>query len=346
MKKITVIGHFGFKKNLINGQTIKTKIITTELKKTYGEKMVIMVDTRGNFFKRIFSFIKIFFSFFKSSDIVFLPARGGIYTIVSLLLFLNVSFKRRLHYVVIGGWIGDLAREDTKLNKKLKKINFIYPETKLIENQLNCIGIFNTFVMPNGKELAILPENEVKKPESQIIKMCTFSRVSEQKGIRDAIEATILANKESNGRKFLLDIYGQIKNEELDWFDNLKTKFGNEIRYCGEVDYDKSTETLSNYDILLFPTYYPGEGFAGTIIDAFSAGLPVIASNWKSNSEIVDAKTGYLFESCNIDALKSSIINATEDLDRLFMMKKECLKRASKYKISNVIKILCNNIES
>ncbi|MFR3494185.1 MAG: glycosyltransferase [Blautia sp.] len=53
------------------------------------------------------------------------------------------------------------------------------------------------------------------------------------------------------------------------------------IRYKGMVPFNQSTEVLKNYDALLFPTYYEGEGFAGTIIDAFAAGLPVIASDWK-----------------------------------------------------------------
>ena len=33
MKKIAVIGHFGQGENLLNGQAIKTKIVTLELKK-------------------------------------------------------------------------------------------------------------------------------------------------------------------------------------------------------------------------------------------------------------------------------------------------------------------------
>ena len=32
-KTVCIIGHFGFAKNLLNGQTVKTKIITKELEK-------------------------------------------------------------------------------------------------------------------------------------------------------------------------------------------------------------------------------------------------------------------------------------------------------------------------
>lgn len=41
MKKVCVIGHFGFKENLLNGQTIKTKIVTDELQAQLGDDQVV-----------------------------------------------------------------------------------------------------------------------------------------------------------------------------------------------------------------------------------------------------------------------------------------------------------------
>ena len=52
---------------------------------------------------------------------------------------------------------------------------------------------------------------------------------------------------------------------------------------------------LKDYFCLVFPTYYYGEGFAGTFIDAFFSGVPIITTNWKHNSEIIkEAKNGFL----------------------------------------------------
>ena len=47
MKKVCVIGSFGFNKNLLNGQTIKTKIIAKELSSSLGEDQVLKIDTHG-----------------------------------------------------------------------------------------------------------------------------------------------------------------------------------------------------------------------------------------------------------------------------------------------------------
>ena len=44
-KTVCIIGHFGFAKNLLNGQTVKTKIITKELEKQLGKEEVLKIDT-------------------------------------------------------------------------------------------------------------------------------------------------------------------------------------------------------------------------------------------------------------------------------------------------------------
>ena len=44
---VSVLGHFGEGKNLLNGQTVKTKIITEELQNRLGQEQVLKIDTHG-----------------------------------------------------------------------------------------------------------------------------------------------------------------------------------------------------------------------------------------------------------------------------------------------------------
>ena len=56
-----------------------------------------------------------------------------------------------------------------------------------------------------------------------------------------------------------------------------------EVNYRGEVAYEKMHAVLQEYDLMLMPTL--GENFGHSIIEALSAGLPVIISNrtpWKN----------------------------------------------------------------
>lgn len=131
------------------------------------------------------------------------------------------------------------------------------------------------------------------------MKLCTFSRVMREKGIEDAAKAVTTVNAELGYRAFSLDIFGQIDSRQTEWFEDLKKTFPDYIHYVGLVPFDKSVETLKSYYMLLFPTYYEGEGFAGTLIDAYSAGVPVIASDWRYNPEIVNKNVGYVYNTGN-----------------------------------------------
>ena len=47
MKKITIIGHFAFGLEYLDGQTVKTKIIADELCRRYGKDQIEKIDTHG-----------------------------------------------------------------------------------------------------------------------------------------------------------------------------------------------------------------------------------------------------------------------------------------------------------
>ena len=53
-------------------------------------------------------------------------------------------------------------------------------------------------------------------------------------------------------------------------------------------NYNETASHLKKYFALLFPTYFHGEGFAGCLIDAFFAGIPVIATDWLYNKDIIN----------------------------------------------------------
>ena len=71
---------------------------------------------------------------------------------------------------------------------------------------------------------------------------------------------------------------------------------GTPANYCGEITPAEAAATLGRYDVLLFPTQHHGEGYPGVILEAYAAGIPVIASRWRSIPEIVDDTCGLLIE--------------------------------------------------
>ena len=114
------------------------------------------------------------------------------------------------------------------------------------------------------------------------------------------------------------------------------------------VPYDKSDEVIKDYFALLFPTFWKGEGFPGTIVDAFSAGLPVIASDWNYNSEIVKNKiNGILYPNDEMDDLYQAMKWMIDNNNIITSMKKNCIETACRYQpdeyICKIVKFIGDN---
>jgi glycosyltransferase involved in cell wall biosynthesis len=214
-----------------------------------------------------------------------------------------------------------------------------------MKSTLEIQGFTNVLVMPNCKKLNILSEKELVYPSGVPYRLCTFSRAMKEKGIEIAINAVRQVNNKLGFIAYTLDIYGQVDNSQIEWFEMLNKRFPNYVRYCGYVDSDKTVEVLKQYFALLFPTYYAGEGFAGTVIDAFASGVPVIASDWKYNTEIIKVGfDGAVFPAKDTQALVDKLVEIYRNIDAWNAMKLNCLKRAKDYSSENVIRILIEQL--
>lgn len=344
MKRVCIIGHFGHGENLLNGQTVKTKIVTKEIVKELGKKEVSCIDTHGGVKALMSAFCQALTALKYHKNIIIMPAENGLRIFAPLLVLLNLLFNRKLHYVVIGGWLPEFLKKRKKLTKALMSFDGIYVETNTMRKALEAQGFNNVYVMPNFKDLKILKESELVYHHTEPYRLCTFSRVMKEKGIEDAVNSVKTVNEQAGRTVYTLDIYGQVDSAQTEWFNELKSTFPLYIKYGELVPFDKSVEVLKNYFALLFPTYYEGEGFAGTLLDAMAAGVPVIASDWRYNPEIVNEKTGYVYPVHDNHAFVTTLISVGNNPDLLLSKKSDCLKEAEKYRAENVIQCLTSKL--
>lgn len=332
MSKICVIGHFGFGRTLLNGQTIKTKIITEEIENRFGEENIFLLDLAGGVKKIPYLLFKLPFVLSKCDNLVMMPVENGLRFLTPVLNIWNGVFKRRLHYVVIGGWLPKFIADKKWLQKGLRKFSGIYVETNTMKTALERMGLGNLFVLPNCKKLDILSPDRLIFPTGIPYRLCTFSRVMKEKGIESAIQAIKKVNEQLGYTAFSLDIYGQVWEDGKEWFECIQKDFPSYVTYKGCVDAEKSVEVLQNYFALLFPTHFYTEGIPGTIIDAYAAGIPVIAAKWESFSDVVDdGKTGMGYEFDNLQALEDTLIQIVNNPKMLLDMKTNCVEKAKLY---------------
>ena len=347
MKRVSIIGHFAEGLEYLDGQTVKTKIVTEELQNQLGIDQVLKIDTHGGWKVLLKSPFQVFRALKHSANVLIFPAHNGLRVYAPLLFFLRKLFKKRnIHYVVIGGWLPQFLSKRRTLAEMLKHFDGIYVETNTMKRALDAQGFDNVFVMPNCKKLTILSEEELVYPSEAPYKLCTFSRVMREKGIEDAVNAVMEVNESLGYQAFSLDIYGQVDAGQTEWFESLKSRFPEYVRYCGCVDANRSVEVLRHYFALLFPTHFYTEGIPGTIIDAYAAGVPVISARWESFSDIVnDGVTGIGYTFMNTHDLTDILYSCAENPSKITALKLACLNKSVSFLPNPTVKIILSRMD-
>ena len=343
-KTIGIIGHFGGKENILDGQTIKTKILYEELSNATDWK-IQKVDT----YYKSRNPIKLLFDTFKcllyTKDIIVLLSGNGMKFYFPLLSFFAIKFNKNIYHDVIGGNLDLYVSKYPKFKKYLNSFQVNWVETEGMKNKLIDQEINNCEVMPNFKRLTIANTDFNEMHFTEPCRFCIFSRVMKEKGVEDAIEAIEAINKEAGKVICTLDIYGRIDDGYVARFEEILKTVTEAIQYKGMVPYDKSVEAIKDYYALLFPTYWKGEGFPGTIVDAFSAGLPVIATDWNCNSEIVTNNVnGILYPNKDVENLKDAIEYLIKDSKNIQILKMNCISTAMKYQPDIYVDAIVNRI--
>ncbi|WP_252216017.1 glycosyltransferase [Clostridium sp. VAP41] len=186
-------------------------------------------------------------------------------------------------------------------------------------NKENITTIYNT----------IETECKNKKVDNKLIDLkkkgyfivAQVSRIIDYKGVYDFIEVAKQTNLENQKIKFVLigdgpelnNLRNTIKQNKLD-----------ELIYLLGAK-DNVIEHLKYIDLLLLCSYI--EGLPLAPLEAFSQGIPVIATNINgTNEEIVEGKNGYLVSTGDIDKFKENILKLYSNRKLLEEMKKSSKK--------------------
>lgn len=154
----------------------------------------------------------------------------------------------------------------------------------------------NTFWFPNVRSAS--NSKSIHYTKNEVFKVLYVSQVREEKGILDLIDAIRDCSSLS------LTIVGRIINGVID-----PKALPNNVTYIGELPQSEISQLMLRHHVLALPTFYPGEGYPGVIIEAFMVGLPVITTKWKAIPELV-SDAAYLVQPLD----STQILNAIFDL--------------------------------
>lgn len=285
---------------LIGGATISFGYLIDYLDRTNGNYNLVNTQTFPKGISRFFNPFVILVKVLLQapfSDVIFLnSSRGGTKYLAPILYFVAKLFRLKFVFRPFGGDIKDYTALYSKFqnwlfSKTVLKSDIFFLQTKAL------MGFYanqnaNTIQLPTSREV---PASHLLRGERPFNKRFIYlGFINHFKGVKHIIEAS-----KRLGSDYTIHVYGPIKDVEFDQLFSANPEI-----YKGVLTKDKVLETLKNYDVLILPTYYKGEGYPGSIIEAYSLGLPVITTKWNAIPEIVvEGKTGILIDPKSTDQL-------------------------------------------
>ena len=204
--------------------------------------------------------------------------------------------------------------------KVLTKILANSPATKasLLENNPKLVPHNKITVIPNGIELALFQgEREMtyyKKQKEEIV-LCSLGRLERQKNHVFLIE--VAKNLENRGLPFTIIIGGEgaLKESLLESIE--ENNLTGKVQLLGFIEHPK--DFYLNGDIFVFPSLWEGFGYA--LAEASLCGMPIVAFDTSSNSQVVqNSATGFLTPTHDVIAFCDAIEILYQDPDKRFQM--------------------------
>lgn len=341
---VCLIGNLGGQSPGQDGQTLRTRLVATELARRLGGERVRCVDTHEVRTRPLATLRHIRRGFRDAERVVIMPAERGLKYLLPFYCYWRWRHAVPVHYLVVGGWLPAFLDSHPWLRRGLRRLDSLHVQSRRMIAQLKRQGFENLHWLPNFRDFP--PQGPVSRGIGDPVRLVFLSRMIPEKGADLAVAAVAALNAARERPGCTLDLYGPVADDHQAWLSQLLQGHGDAIAYRGPLAPDAVLETLSRYDALLFPTRYAGEGFPGVIVEAYAAGLAVIASDWQDNGEVVsEGTTGLLFPSGEAAALEQRLDWLIRHPRALLAMKSAARATAARYHVDTVIPELLGTLE-
>ena len=333
-KKIIFVGLVGTGQVRIGGETMKNRLMIEHLRKYHYNVCVMdFFEWRKRPWIILILLLKLLIN--PRTALILSSNAQNIFPIIKVMYF--TKSKRAIIFWAVGGVF------HTKVSMGIYKVKYAnYITANIVQSntmalELKKCGVSNALFVPNSKPIKYIPQK--LSTNCKHIRFVFLSRIVPEKGCNLIIEAVNQLNAAGLIHEYSVDFYGKIDDVyckeftlKLETLENAIYKSFLNLRE--KSGYDK----LSEYDVMLFPTYWPGEGFSGVIIDAFIAGLPIIVSDWNHNKEFIKSgETGIVIAPQNVSELVTAMRDVIEKKVDIVKMSENCQVEAMKYDMDNVI---------
>lgn len=175
------------------------------------------------------------------------------------------------------------------------------------------------FLTPNSIEV----QNRIDILRRKLKHIGFVGNILETKGIFELVTAVSKSMDD-----FDLTIAGFGADADITKIKELSANhWGNKIKYVGKLPNDEAVKLMNSLDIIALPTYYPGEAFPISILEAMSLGKLVLSC---PRAAIPDMLTAIDGTKCGLLVAEKSIDEIIEALHWISQNNDKCLEMCEK----------------
>jgi len=329
----------------ISGPGVKHSILIESLEeRDFNVDVINLLNSKIKFLFRSIGLL------FKRDEKIIVGASSKL----RLILIPYISFLTRFNssrsiLMPVGGKMADELKRLPEFIRdiyirSLKDFDHVYVQSEKLKNDLvemTSLERSYSYISNFKKRPSEMPKFSYTNPDD--LELVYLGRMASRKGIFVLIDAFESLKDEMD---IQLHFYGAfLDDEERQKFLSLIKEHDN-IYYHGEIKPDEINQRIRDHDIFVFPTHHKGEGFPGVLLDAFFAGLPVIATDWRFNGEIIeDGVNGYLCEPKNPEDLAEKIKKFHDDEELLEKISKNAWEMSEGYDVDEVVDDLIKDMK-
>ena len=333
-----VIGGVNTGKPADCGETMKNQLMIKKLEEL-GVKCH-QIDFK-NWRRHPWIFIELAWNmlFNRKATLIFSTSTINVYPMMKLMY--KLKWKQHTVHWVIGGSLGEHVKNGKFDEKVIGYMDWTIVESPIMVEQLQAKGVKGVFQLPNFKPINYYPsiDTRISSLANRPLRFVFLSRIMAEKGCDYILECAKQLNEMGLEDKFIIDFYGKVADSYEGVFERKIQKLGN-VQYKGFLNLRENSgyDRLAEYDMMLFPTYWKGEGFAGVFIDAFISGVPMLASDWAHNRQFMkEWETALFVPVHDIPALRDKMKECIENRNSLASMARKCQQYAETYDVDKVV---------
>ena len=263
----------------------------------------------------------------------------------SLYLFVARMFGKKVFFQIHGGQLDTFWRDSCFGAKLLTqrilgmpdRIGVLSRAQKKPFTQIGFDGkvrVFPNMIDLNGCGRTHRDRVALGVPKDRIVVLFVASHFTREKGVMELLRAASIVEK-IHRDVFFVCIGGGALEGEMRAFCR-RHRMEERVLFPGFLSHDSILQYLNASDMFVLPSY--SEGFPFVILEAMSAGLPVVATPVGAIPEIVeDGRNGFLVGLRDAAALAEKIVFLAEDGALRKRMGRENLKKVGERYNSRVV---------